>query len=328
MQPTKIEISSRTIVFTIALLIALKFLWIIKDLIFSLFIALIIVSALKPIVSFLEKKGIPRLLAAIFVYGLFIFGISNTFGLIFPSLVTEITHLFRNLPLMIQKSPPYISSFINSETLGQYIPNITTKAFDLIKSIFSNALFIISTLFFGFYLLLEENAGKKFLLKFYEEKELKQAFSIIDKIEKRLSFWFWGEVILMITIGVMTYIGLNLIGMRYPLALAVFAGLLEVIPNIGPITSVIPATIIGLSQSYFLGFAAVTLYFIVQQLENHLIVPLVMKKAVGLNPIATLMALIIGGKLAGVLGILLSVPIMLFLETTLVEVLKVRRIKV
>lgn len=328
MHPTKIEISSKTIVFTVFFLLALEFVWIIKELLFSLFIAFIIVSALKPAVTFLEKKRLPRLLASVIVYILFLFCIGNAFGLIIPPLIEEIAHLIRNLPIIIQNSPSYISSFINWESLSQYIPNITTKAFDIIKNIFSNALFIISTFFFGFYLLLEENAIKKFLLKFYEEKELKQTFLIIDKIEKRLSLWFWGEVILMLTIGVMTYIGLNLIGMKYSLALAVFAGLLEVVPNIGPITSAVPAIIIGLSQSYFLGFAAVALYFIIQQLENQLIVPLIMKKAVGLNPIATLMALIIGGKLAGVLGILLSVPIMLFLETGLIEVLKIRRVRI
>jgi len=322
MIPAKVEISSRTIVFTIFFLIGLKFLWLVKDLIFSLFIALILVSALKQPVSFLEKKRIPRIFASAIVYFLFLFCIGNAFGLIFPPLITEITHLLRNLPNIIQNSPPYISSFINWDSFVQYIPNITNNIFNIIKNVFSNALFVISTLFFGFYLLLEEDAIKKILLKFYEEKELRPAFSIIEKVEKRLNSWFWGEVVLMATIGIMTFVGLNLIGMKYPLALAVFAGLLEVIPNIGPITSAIPAVIIGLSQSYFLGFAAIALYFIIQQLENHLIVPLVMKKAVGLNPIATLMALIIGGKLAGVLGILLSVPIMLLLETVLVEVMK------
>lgn len=325
MIPTKIEISSRTIVFTVFFLLLLKFLWIIKDLLFSLFIALIIVSALKPPVSFLEKKRVPRFLASIIVYALFLFCIANAFGLIFPPLISELTHLLRNLPSIIQNSSPYLSPFINWESLSQYVPNITNKAFDVIKNVFSNALFIISTLFFGFYLLLEENWIKKILLKFYEEKEIRAVFTTIEKIEKRLNAWFWGEVVLMTVIGVMTFIGLNLIGMKYTLALAVFAGFLEAVPTIGPITSLIPALIIGFSQSYFLGFANIALYFIIQQLENHLVVPLVMRKAVGLNPIITLIALIIGGKLAGVLGILLSVPIIISLETALIEAIKAKR---
>lgn len=325
MIPTKVEISSKTIIFAIFFMLTLQFLWIIKDLLFSLFIALIIVSALKPPVAFLEKYRIPRVIASFVIYILFLFFIGNIFSLIFPPLISELTHLLRNLPVIIQNSPPYISSLINVESLAQYIPNITNRALDIIKGVFSNTLFVISTLFFGFYLLLEKNAITKILLKFYEEKEVRSALIIIDKSEKRLNAWFWGEITLMITIGIMTFIGLNLIGMKYILALAVLAGLLEAIPNIGPVISMIPATIIGFSQSVFLGFANIALYFIIQQFENNLIVPIVMKKIVGLNPIITLMALIIGGKLAGVLGILLSVPIMLFLETVLVEVIKSKK---
>lgn len=325
MIPAKIEISSRTIIFTVFFLLALKFLWIIKDLIFSLFIALIIVSALKPAVSFLEKRRVPRLLSSIIVYFLFLFCIGNAVGLIIPPLVNEITHLFKNLPSIIENSAPYFSSLFNTDLLNQYIPDITNKTFNIIKDIFSNALFIISTLFFGFYLLLEEDALKRILLKFYRETEVKSVFAIIDKTEKRLSAWFWGEITLMAVIGIMTFIGLNLIGMKYALALAVFAGFLEAIPNIGPIMSVVPAALVGFSQSYFLGFANIALYFIIQQLENHLIVPLVMRKAVGLHPIVTLIALLIGGKLSGVLGVLLSVPMVLVVETILIEAVKRRR---
>ncbi len=327
MVPTKVEISSKTIIFATFFILALQFLWIIKDLIFSLFIAFIIVSALKPPVAFLEKYHIRRVIASCVIYLLFLFFIGNIFGLIFPPLISELTHLLRNLPAIIQNSPPYISSLINMESLGQYIPNITNKALDIIKDIFSNTLFVISTLFFGFYLLLEENAIRKILLKFYEEKEVRSVLTIIDNSEKRLNAWFWGELTLMVVIGVMTFIGLNLIGMKYTLALAVLAGLLEAVPNIGPVISMIPAAIIGFSQSFFSGFANIALYFVIQQFENNLIVPLVMKKIVGLNPIITLMALIIGGKLAGVLGILLSVPIMLFLETVLVEVARAKKIR-
>lgn len=324
--PVKIEISAKTVVFTVLFLIALKFLWIIRDLIFSLFIAFILVSALKPPVAFLVKKRIPRFFATLFVYLIFLLCIGNIVGLIFPPLIREIAHFIRHLPRMIENSPPYISSFINIEFFSQYVPNITNRTLDVIRNVFSNALFIISTLFFGFYLLLDGDTIKKIFLRFYPERELKTAFLIITRAEGILSAWLWGEVVLMAVVGLMTFVGLNLIGMKYTLSLAVLAGLLEVVPTIGPITSLVPAAIIGFSISYFLGFANIALYFIIQQFENHIIVPLVMKKAVGLNPIATLVALIIGGKLAGVLGVLLSVPTMLLLETILLEAQKTKKL--
>jgi len=113
--------------------------------------------------------------------------------------------------------------------------------------------------------------------------------------------------------------------MKYAVALAVLAGLLEVVPNLGPIISTIPAALIGFSISYVLGLSNIALYFIVQQVENNLIVPLVVKKVVGLHPIITLMALMIGGKLAGVLGVLLAVPTTIFVETILIENQKLQR---
>lgn len=129
----------------------------------------------------------------------------------------------------------------------------------------------------------------------------------------------------MTIVGVITYIGLTIIGMKYAVALAVLAGLLEVVPNLGPIISTIPAALIGFSISYVLGLSNIALYFIVQQVENNLIVPLVVKKVVGLHPIITLMALMIGGKLAGVLGVLLAVPTTIFVETILIENQKLQR---
>src|SRR4030042_4710135 len=101
----------------------------------------------------------------------------------------------------------------------------------------------------------------------------------------------------MLAIWILTFIGLSLIGVRYALPLAIIAGLLEIVPILGPILSAIPAFIVASASSYFLGLATIALYFIVQQIENQIIVPLVMKKAVGLNPIVTLTALIIGGTL-------------------------------
>lgn len=325
MPTTRIEISYKTIIFTLFVLLGLKFIWTIQELLFSLFIAFIIVSALKPPVAALVKKGLPRILSSVLIYFLFLLVIVNIFGLIVPPLIVEITRLIKSIPDIAKNLSPYFFSYINFDSLSQYIPNVTNKVFDIAQSIFSNALFIISTLFFGFYLLLEDNAVKKIFLKFYDESEIKPLFNIIDKAETRMNAWFWGEVTLMTVIGVMTFIGLNIIGMNYALALAVLAGLLEAVPNIGPIISLVPAMLIGFSHSYILGFANIALYFLVQQLENHIIVPLVMRRVVGLNPIITLIALIVGGKLAGVMGVFLSVPTTLFLETILIEVLKMRK---
>ncbi len=320
MKKIKIEISSKTIIFTIFFLLFLGFLWQIKELIFSLFIAFIISGALKPIINYLETKKLPRTLAVFFIYFGFISLIIYLFLLVLPPLIKEISLLLKNLPLLTKQLFPGITTIIDINNFSSSFPNLANDIFSLIKNLFSNLLFVISTLFFGFYLTLDKDFIKNTLKKFLEDNQAEKISYIISKAETRASSWFWGEIILMIVVGFLTYTGLLLIGMeKYALALAVLAGFLEIVPNIGPILSTIPATIIGLSYSFYLGLYNLGLYILIQQLENNLIVPLIMKKIIGLHPITTLMALIIGGKLAGVLGILLSVPITIFIETILVE---------
>ena len=164
------------------------------------------------------------------------------------------------------------------------------------------------------------------MLHFFDKQKAHEVSDIVDKAEKRMRAWFWGELTLMFVIGTLTFIGLNIIGVRYALPLAIIAGLLEIAPVIGPIISAIPAFIVGIGDTQYLGMAVVILYFIIQQFENQVIVPLVMKRAVGIAPIATLSALIIGGKIAGVIGILLAIPTALFLETIIVEIAKNRSV--
>ena len=321
-----IEISSRTIIFTVFFLLLLKFLWLVQDVIFSLFLAFIIMSALKPYVSFLEKSKLPRFLAAFLVYLFFLTFFFSILFLIFPPLIVESTLLLRALPSIFEQFAPNAMSLLNLDSLFQYLPNIANQFFDIVSGIFSNAVFFITTLFFGFYFLLEENVIRKIISRFFSEEKAMTASIVFDKAEKRLNAWFWGEITLMTVVGLLTFVGLNLIGIRYALALAVLAGLLEAIPNLGPTISSIPAILLGFASSPIMGFAALALYFIVQQLENNLIVPVVMKRAVGLNPIITLMALLIGGKMGGVMGVLLAIPITVFLETILIEIVNAPKV--
>jgi len=203
--------------------------------------------------------------------------------------------------------------------LSNNIPSLANETINLIKSAFSNVIFVTSTLFFGFYFILEKNIFSKLLGNFFDDMELNQISLIAERAQKRMSSWFWGEIILMLVVGTMTYIGLSIIGVKYVLALAVLAGLLEIIPNLGPIISSIPAILIGFSSLPILGVYCAILYLIVQQLENNLIVPIVMKKATGLHPIVTLIAMVIGGKVAGIMGVLLAIPSTIFIETILIE---------
>ncbi|MCL4363781.1 AI-2E family transporter [Patescibacteria group bacterium] len=319
----KIEISSRTIVFTVFFLLGLALLWQIKDLIFSLFIAFIIAGALQPLVSFLETRRFPRLVASLIVYLGFVFVIGYLFALVVPPLALEITHLLKNLPHIIAKTFPNLTNEFDLSFVQQNLPNLANRLLDIIRGFFSNIIFITTTLFFGFYLLLEKNPVGRLLRVFLDKNKVRKIEATVEKAQRRTSGWFWGELILMTIVGIMTYVGLLLIGMKYAVALAVLAGMLEIVPSLGPIVSTVPAALIGFSHSPILGLSNIALYFVVQQLENHLVVPIVMKKVTGLHPIVTLVVLLVAGQIAGILGVLLAVPATIFVTTILKESQKI-----
>lgn len=320
-----ISISSSSVALIILLPIFLWFLWSIRDILFSLLIAFIIMSSLRPGVNFLVSKKFPRGLAVGVVFTLFLLFFASLISVIIPPIVYETTNLMKSLPSIIEQSAPLIEDYVDVSSLTTYAPNITNNILDVISSVFSNTLFIMATLFFSLYFLIEENLANSFLAKYLKKDQADKVDKVLSLAEKRMASWFWGEVILMTVVGVVTYIGLSLLGVKYALPLAVLAGLLEIVPNIGPIIAAVPAVLIGFSTSLFTGVSALALYVVVQQLENNLIVPVIMKKAVGINPVITLLALLIGGRFGGVLGVLLGIPLILFIETAFQEFRKTKK---
>jgi len=132
--------------------------------------------------------------------------------------------------------------------------------------------------------------------------------SLAHKVEVKTGAWVRGQIVLMFLVGFTTYIGLTILGVEFALPLAVIAGLLELIPTIGPIVSAIPAAIIAFTQGPLLGLGVIALYILIQQLENNILVPKVMEKAVGLSPLITIFSLLVGAALFGILGAVLAVP--------------------
>jgi len=131
----------------------------------------------------------------------------------------------------------------------------------------------------------------------------------------------------MTIVGVLSFVGLRLLGIEFALPLAILAGLLEIIPNIGPIVSAIPAVLSGLTVSPLMGLAVAALYFLIQQIENSIIVPRVMQKVVGVNPLVTILSLAIGFKLAGVAGAILAIPVVLVIQVATSEIFTSKRLQ-
>ena len=319
----KIEISHRTVIFTVFFLLFLWLLYQIRHILVILFVGIILMSALNPLVEKLEKLKIPRVLVVIFIY-LVIIGF---FGLILAGIIPP---LVVQTKILISRIPSYYRSLenlgIDGKILNSQIETLLNRlssiSFDLIRltvGFLGNFLVVFTLFFVSFYLILERKNLDEYLKKLFGSAD-KKVRLVINNVEKKLGEWVRAQTTLMLIVGIMCYLGLILLGIEFALPLALLAGLLEIVPNIGPTLSAIPAILAGLVISPLTGLAVAALYFLVQQLENHVIVPQVMKKGTGVNPLITILALGAGFKIGGILGAVLAVPFIILVETILKEI--------
>lgn len=315
----KVEISTRSIVFAILFPLGLWFLWIIKELLFSLLIAFIFKNALQPIVNFLERKGFARGFSIFFVFGTFLLVFIGLIALVVPPVVEETTALVTNFPRIVETIDQEVIEFASIADVVQYVPSVTSNVFNILGIFFSNFLFVLTTGFFIIYFMIERDIVQSALEIFLKGKRLEYYVRIVRNTEKRLAAWFWGQLALMVIVGFSTYVVLTLMGVRYASSLAVIAGIFELIPNLGPIISSVPAIMVGLTDSVLTAVIITISYFIIQQIENAFLVPAIVRTTVGINPILTLIALIIGGSIGGLLGVLLAIPVVIIIQTVLAE---------
>jgi len=161
----------------------------------------------------------------------------------------------------------------------------------------------------SFYMIVKKDGAWGFVNTLVPKKYEAYAIDLIKRIQHQVGRWMLGQFILIAIIFVLEYAVLLLLQVPLAFTLAIFGGLLEVIPYIGPTVSVIPAFLIGLTISPLVAVGVLVAYILIQQIENHIIIPLLMKKAVGLNPVVIILVLLIGGKLAGIAGLILAVPL-------------------
>lgn len=316
--PRKVEISHKTIIFTVVFLTSLWFLYFIKDILLELFVALLVVSILDPFVTRLTSFKIPRGFSILITYLLFLglFGIA-IYSLL-PPLISQTTSFANNLPKYLEQVPT--GFIVNEQVINQLLSQIGSLPGQVLKvgvSIFSNALGVLTVLIFAFYLLLARNKLNNQLDILFGEKKSKLIAALIDVIESKLGSWARGQFTLMLLVGSLTYLGLVVLRLPYALPLAILAGLLEIIPYIGPIIAAIPSILIGLGISPLTGLAAGLLSLSIQQLENYVFVPKIMEKSAGVSPIITLLALSIGFRLAGILGAIIAIPVFIIIQTLL-----------
>ena len=323
----RVEISYKTIIFSVFFLIALWFVIQIKEVIVLIFLSIILLSALLRPVEWINSKKIPRVIAVAFVYLAVVALMAFVLGAIVPPLISQSSAFISRLPQITNTVNDYlIFHHIPTEDISQVIARqfqqIAGNVVEISKTIVSSIVLVITLFVITFYLLLEWKKFLKFSASPFSGKQEKKIINVISEVENGLGKWVRGQVTLSFLVGVMSYIGLLILGIPYALPLSLIAGILEIVPIVGPIIAAIPAILVGLSVSPLVGVSVVALFIIVQQLENHVFVPLIMSRVVGLQPPVVIIALLIGAKIAGIGGAFLAVPVIVVVKILIAELFK------
>lgn len=315
---TKVDLSTSTLLRFLGLLLAIWFLYLTRDILVLLFIVVIIVTGLTPTVERWAKYLTrPGAVASVFLLILII--LSGVFSLLVPPLIAQLQDFSENLPAYAESlsdsgNDGIVQSLAlairdNLSTLSSRLADLGSLLLSKTIGVINGFVAAITVVILAFYLLLEEEGLKRVYLGLLPANWREAFTDTTRKISQKLGAWLRGQITLMIAVGVLTTLGLLLIGSPYALTLGLWSALTEAIPIIGPWIGAVPGVTIGLIESPLQGFLALMIYLIVQQLENSVLVPKIMAKAVGLNPFIVIVAILIGGKLYGLMGVVLAVPL-------------------
>lgn len=332
--PIYINITTSGIIKIILVFILFYFLFIIRDILAVLFVSLILSSAINPAVSIMKKKKIPRALGVIFIYLITLLIAGGVIYLIIPPIIKQASELSQKFPIFETASAGLGTlkeiflekgalSFLK-ENFNSFSPNIQNAAsgiFNTVSGIFATIFSFFLIMVMTFYMSVEESAVKKIIWSVVPKDKQVYVMHLTNRMQRKIGLWLRGQLILSLIIFILTFIGLSILGVKYALILALIAGLTEFVPYFGPIFASIPALFLSFSQGGFIFMIFVgILYYIVQLVENNIIVPKLMQKVVGLNPIIIIAVLMIGFQIGGPVGAILSIPVATALSVFLIDI--------
>lgn len=316
-----ISISTATLVKVLVIAAATYALWQLSTLVLILLSAIVIASAVEPGVAFFTKRKFPRALGVVSVYAILIALLAALIWFFVPPMLDEALALLAVLPQYVSQvenfTLPFLSSAAVAPSLVESILNLQSTfvntgagVLQFLSSFFGGAFYFLLTIVVSIYFSLQETGVDDFLRIVTPANHRDYVLSLWRRSHKKIGLWMQGQLLLSLIITILLYLGLSLLGVEYALILAIFAGIMELIPVFGSLVAAIPGIAVALvSGGLTLALIVAGFYLVVNQFQAHLIYPLVVQKIVGVAPILVIIALIAGGQLAGFMGVLLSVPV-------------------
>lgn len=351
-----ITISTGTILRTILVVGLFATLWYLRDIFLVVLTSIILASAIEPAVRFFVKHNIPRLLGLVLVYALG----AGTFGLIFyffvPALLDDVARLADIIPKYVDLSSLW-SPLSGGSALADSISNVgqSGNLLEVIKNslaeggalksysvFFGGFLSFVLIIVLSFYLSAQEHGIENLLRLVSPSRSRAYILDLWRRSQQKIGLWSQGQILLGVLVGMLVFLIMTLMGIPSALFLALIAMVFELIPVFGPILSAVPGLVIAygsginppgnvidilnVEPGVNAAIVVVIAYTLIQQFESHLIYPLVVRKVIGIPPVLVILALIIGFKVAGFLGVILSVPITAILMEFISDVAKEKKI--
>lgn len=310
-------------------------LFLVRDLVVWFFFALIISLLLDPGIAFLQRFKIPKIVAVAMVY-LSIFGVLGfCIYLLAPAFLTEINQFGKNIPDYFEKINPILKDFgvdmsnnFQDWTAG-LVNNLQDSSRSIIRAIsvlFNGLTSTILIFVLAFYISLEDKGLERFITLVLPKKYEGSVMTIFERAQYQVAGWFGARILACIFVGLLSLVVFLLFDIKYAFTLAFISGVLTFIPFIGPlVTALATLLFVGASQSWFLAIYMVIALTLIQEIENKIVTPILMKKILDLPPILVLISLLVGGTIFGLLGIMFVVPVFGILYEFFKEFLQKRR---
>ncbi|MFA4953976.1 MAG: AI-2E family transporter [Patescibacteria group bacterium] len=338
-QQRHISVDTSSILKTLAILFALYVLYLIRGIVALVFAALFLAALIHPIADWLGRRRIPRGVTVVLLY-LGMFGLAAvTLGLLLPPLIDQSSVLVSTLGKSLQmvsggvewlreisvKNGLALNLQSGFQSVQTQLTSVAGGFFSTLTDIFGGIAGLIVVLVMAFYMVVQEKEARSIFHNFVPQ-EYQGIFSgIFNRVEEKLGHWMLGQIALCVIIGSLYYVGLRLVGLDEALVLALFGGFTEFIPYLGPIMGAIPAVLLALTYSPLKALIVLVIIIGIQQLESQIIVPKLMQRVVGLNPLISILALLIGYQLFGLVGALTAIPIATAISVILVELYRNRQ---
>ncbi|QRF24629.1 AI-2E family transporter [Alicyclobacillus sp. TC] len=299
---------------------------VLRAVLFPFLAALIITYILQPVVGLLTRRRVPKSMAILIIYLFATMLIVVALLHAVPAVTRQANQLMNNLPSMMNNANSWIDEIMRRK---QYLPDalrvgmenalnqVESRVASWFSSLFTVVSGVVSTVFslflvpfLVFYMLKDGRGMGRAIVNLWPKEKREEVRELLVRVDETLGRYIRGQLLVMLAVGILTYIGYLIVGMPYALMLALFLAIADMIPYIGPFIGAAPTILLALPLGWPMVLKVLLVNVIVQQCEGNFLSPQIMGRTLSLHPMSIVAALLLGGELGGVLGLIAAVPLL------------------